>query len=559
MPIHRRPGLHRLVLAALACTVLWLSFGNYRDWRRQLERFTALAETHGVADRRPGLIDGMRRDAGATRASLRLARAILADELDQRWIQELPAAVQAAERTSGLERLDVAHSLGLESLSHRPGSWEALLVIGGAEYLRLARRGDQRLLAEKTLWLAPLEEAHRLAPLQPEPLRMLAAADLGNWSVLSDDQKQHSIGRLEKAFRDPATFDLLSAAWLRVAPSLTQALAIVPERTWAWSGLMRYFARRGDWERYCDAQRKSTDVTRTFSSARLDEAENLLLWGDREEGLQRLLWVGAHTAPDGSNVALMERLLTIAPPGIGGEATNRWLRSWLDWSLAGCVRNATCPLARASLVRLIGLNRDLEPHQRAAALMIAGSLRDAEAIERRFLEAARGRLGQDWIAYMLGKSKQLTERGDTEEALALLSEVRLLGHDSVLYWLRHRDVARAAQDPHESTRAETRLATLADRRWTREDWSVQQRSSRLEVFPAEAAGGLTLRLQVGDSGQGVLELVWDGSVVEVLPATDGREIVLDIPIAVGQHLLEIRSEAGAAIATAEARLLPLAR
>ena len=320
--------------------------------------------------------------------------------------------------------------------------------------------------------------------------------------------------------------------------------------------MMKYFERRGDWERYCDAQKKSWQVLRSFADTRLDEAEGYMRWGDREEGVQRLLWVGANTRPDGSNVELMERLLAMAPPGMGGEASDRWLRTWLDWSLARCVRENSCPLSQASLLRLISLNRGLEQHERAAALMIASSLRDAEAIERNHLKASRGRLGPEWVPYMLSKARLLVAAGEASEAFDVLSDIRRLGHDSVLYWHTHLQAARAAGDLAEASRAESWLATLAKRRWTAEDWRLEGRQARLELYPAEVAAGLALRIHVGSSGQGTLELAWDGSVIEVLPSTDGREIELTLPITVGTHLLEIRSQAGAATATAEVGLLP---
>jgi hypothetical protein len=213
-----RNPLLRIGVAAAALAVLWLAVDHYRDWRDRFRQLTELAVDAGAAARRPGLVEGMRRDAGPTRAALRLARALLADELDQRWILDLPPEEQEAERARGLERLDLAHRLGVESLAERPGSWEALLVLGGAEYLRLSRRHDPRLMREKEIWLEPLQRAHARAPVQPEPLRLLAATDLGNWSVLSAEERAAATERLRQAFRDPTTFDLLAPAWLRVAP-----------------------------------------------------------------------------------------------------------------------------------------------------------------------------------------------------------------------------------------------------------------------------------------------------------------------------------------------------
>lgn len=547
----------RAVLVGLALFVAAHTILGYRAWRQSLAHLTETARALGMTERLPGLELGMRRDANSQKAALRLARALLAGELDQRWILDLPEEVQAEERRRGLERLDVAYDLGVESLAARPGSWEALFVIGGAEYLRLSRRREGSLRSHRERWLAPLEEAHRLAPLQPEPLRFLAAADLGNWSVLPAAEKERAISRLRTAFQNPTTFDLLSAAWLRVAPSLDQALAIVPENAGAWAGLRNYFARRGDWERYCDAQRKATEAERKFFLDRLAEAENRLRWGDRRTGVQRLLWVGTNTRPDSANLAIMERVLALIPPGVGGEASARWLRKWLDWSLERCTQAEGCPLSDQALLRLTSLNRDLPPAIRAWALASAGSLRDAEAIERTQRKIRGEALGVDWTPYILTKARLLAARRDPLEAKVLLLEVPARGRDSVRYWQTHRDVATAAGDPLEAARAESWLAARARRRWNSDDWTILDRStSHLELFLAEPAGGTTLRLDVAASGRGALELLRDGSVVEILPAIDGRTVDLDMPLTADLHTLEIRSVEGAGTAIAEVRLLP---
>jgi hypothetical protein len=552
-----RNRLLRLGIAAATLLVLWLAVQHYRTWRQRFHQLTELAESVGVAGRRPGLIEGMRRDAGPTRAALRLARALLADELDQRWILDLPPEEQPEERRRGLERLDLAYRLGVESLAERPGSWEARLVLGGAEYLRRSRRHDPRLMQDKAQWLEPLREAHRLAPVQPEPLRLLAATDLGNWSVLSADERTEAIARLKLAFEDPTTFDLLSAAWLRVAPSLRQALEIVPDQPAAWTTLMRYFARQGDWERYCDARQRAGAARQEFFAQRLEDGASRLRWGDYRHGVERLLWVASQAEPDGANVAVMEEALARIPPGTGGEASARWTAAWLDWALERCTGPDGCPLSRDSLLRLVSLSRDLAPPVRARALAAAGALRDAEGVERDYEKATGIDVTglPEWTPYVMLEARLLAERGETLEARRRIQAVPLVGRDSIRYWEAHREAARAAGDELQVATAEAWLATQARRQWSPGAWATERSRSTLEMVPAAAGTGLRLRLVSSGVDTGVWVVVWDGSVVTAVPAVDGRVLDLEVPVPERRHVVEIRAEEGAPTATAEARLL----
>jgi len=548
----------RLGISAATLVVLWLAVELYLDWHRRFRELTEIAESTGAASRRPGLVEGMRRDAGPTRAALRLARALLADELDSRWVLDLPAAAQAAERARGLERLDVAHRLGVESLAERPRSWEALLVIGGSEYLRRSRRHDPRLMRDKGVWLEPLRLAHEQAPVQPEPLRFLVATDLGNWSVLTAEERSAAIERLRLAFRDSTTFELLAPAWLRAAPSLRQALEVVPDHPAAWSVPMRYFAGRGDWERYCDARERADASRPAFFSERLDDAATRLRWGDYRKGLDLLLWVAGQAKPDGAHVEVMERVLSSIPPSTGAEAGARWTSAWLDWALDRCSLPESCPLSADSLARLVSLGRDLAPPVRAWALAAAGALRDAEAIERAHLKDTgtadvAGRA--EWTPYVMLKARLLAERGETREARRLMDSVPLAGRNSIRYWEWHRAAALAAGDAYEVASAEAWLESQARREWSPRGWTTGGPVSELELLPAAAADGVRLRIATGGEPRGVLTLTWDGSVVAVVPALDGRVFELTVPVAPHRHVLEIRAEEGARTATAEVRLL----
>jgi tetratricopeptide (TPR) repeat protein len=541
----------RLTLAGAALLVAAYAIHSYRSWRAGLDELTATAETLGLVERRPGLLRGMERDADNDRAALRLARAILAEELDQSRLLELSEAERAEERRRGLERLDIAHELGLAGLRGRTSSWEAHLVVGGSNYLRFSRRRDPRLAQERELWLGHLEEARRLAPSQPEPLRFLAATRLGSWSVLSAQERAEAVTVLEAAFRDPASFDLLGASWLRVAPTLDQALAIVPDDHRPWDRLKRHFRLQGDWERYCLAQHRFDEALGRFMRRRLEEAGNRLRGGDRDRAIEFFSWVGANSRPDAVNVDLIEAVLAALPAGSAGEADRRWLEGWLDWSLERCLDPSGCPLSESSIRRLLGLARDVPAHRRAWALAAAGDLSAAEAEERH--AAAKGIANDpDWTPYLLTKARLLSARGEFREALRLFD--RLPAHEVIRSRQILLETALAAGDPARAAEAREALEAMAGTTWSRHDWTGDRRATRLELLPATAAPGLRLRLlPAGDSG--ALAVLLDGSTVGIYPANRSQTVDLELPIAARRHLVEIRPQAGARAATAEVTLL----
>ncbi len=546
----------RLTLAGVALLVAAHAVHSYRSWRTGLDELAATATRLGLAERRPGLLRGMERDAENDRAALRLARAILAEELDQSRLLELPEPERADERRRGLERLDIAHELGLAGLRGRPSSWEAHLVVGGSNYLRFSRRRDPRLAQEKELWLGHLEEARRLAPTQPEPLRFLAATRLGSWSVLSPEERAEAITVLEQAFRDPTSFSLLAAGWLRVAPSLDQALVIVPDDHRPWDRLRRHFRLQGDWERYCLAQRRFDEALGRFMRRRLEEARRRLRGGDRARAIEFFSWVGANAKPDAANVDLIEAVLAALPAGSAVEADRSWLRDWLDWSLERCLDPSGCVLSDAAVRRLLSLARDLPPDRRAWALAATGELAAAEAEERR--AAAAGGVAGDpaWTPYFLIKARLLSARGEHREALRLFDG--LPDQDTIRSRAFLLETALAAGDADRAAEAREALEARAGTSWGPGDWTGNRRATRLELLPATEASGLRIRLlPAGDSG--ALKVLLDESTVGIYPATRSQTVDLALPVATRRYVLEIKPAAGARAATAEVTLLPPSR
>jgi hypothetical protein len=134
--------------------------------------------------------------------------------------------------------------------------------------------------------------------------------------------------------------------------------------------------------------------------------------------------------------------------------------------------------------------------------------------------------------------------------------VPLAGRDSIRYWESHRASALAAGDTLAAASAEAWLATRARRQWSPRDWTTSRHHAELEMLPANAAGGVRVRLVTAGETRGVLRLAWDGSAVAVVPAEDGRVVDLPVAVAAHRHRLVIEAEEGAATATAEVRLLP---
>ena len=234
------------------------------------------------------------------------------------------------------------------------------------------------------------------------------------------------------------------------------------------------------------------------------------------------------------------------------------MRPWLDWALERCAQATGCQLSESSLLRLASLDRDLPPARRALALAAAGSLRSAEAIEREHRKE-KGALGPDWAPYAAGMTGPLVRRGEAEDALALLRDIPATGRDFIGYWLAYGSAAEAAGSDSDRALAEAWLESEARNRWQSRDWMVSGRQSKLAMWPEEPAAGLALRLQVAGEDRGILEIVWDGSVAQTVPAVNGRVLELRVSVSKDIHSLEIRAREGAATTTAAVRLLPLAQ
>ncbi len=552
----RLPTLLATLLAVAAAASTVFTFAHHARWRAELERLTGLAQAAGVPDRRPGLLADLARTADRDAGALLLARALLADELDRRWVAELEEQERRRERERGLERLDVAHDLGAAVLARRPGSWEAHMVVGASNYLRFTRRRDPRLGAAET-WQELLQRAHDLAPTQPEPLRWLAATYLGNWSVLDRQQREEAVRILELAFEDAGSFDLFASSWLRVAPSLETALSIIPNRPGQWRLLRNYFARIGDWERVAMAAGRQREALRLLIEERLEEARRRLAGGDPGNAAQRLREVGVAAEVEAGRAPFLDEVAQRLPPGEVNDRDGAWMASWLEWSLRRFVDSGDPGLSSETVARLAGLAPRLLPALTAWGAVTSGDFERAESILAKPSEAVEveGRsvaISQSSELDALARLALARAAGPSEAALTALE-----GVPQAMRGIRYHYVREQALKEPSGRDDGTRTAwqaTWAARSWQPEAWKRHGRSMRLTAAPAATADGLLLTLVPTGPPLGVTTLHVDGRWIGTYPTTPGREIFVEMPIDVRPYSLELRSDRSSTLARANVEL-----
>lgn len=543
-----RPGRRRAWPAAATAAVALaaaLAVADYRAWEGEQRRLAELAQETGALEHFPGLVRAQRREFHVAFARLGLARALLALELDRRWLADLPEAAREAEVERGFARLAVARNLALATLARQPGAWQAAYVLGGSNYLALSRRGDPAVRANPALWEDLLLRARDLAPEQPEPTRLLAAAYLGNWSRMGADERTAATAVVAEALRNPSSFDLLMPAWLRVAPSLDAALAVVPDDPRAWLQLQSLFAGRGDLERFRDATARLEASLPPFVEARLAEAASLLARGATKEARELLSWQISLLRPSRDDAPLFERALALLPPGpVAGE----WPGAWVGWAVELAPFGGS-PLPQASLSRLAGLARQLPAPLAAAAAVAAGDLAKGQRLER----ASAPAVEESWALYRLLAGQELLRRGDAAAAAPTLAAVTGSWGRSPVAWVARQQAAAALGDAAGTDRAQAVLAASAAESWPAAAWEPGRRP-RLTVL-ASSPGRLAVDLET-DAAGAVVELLWDGKRQGFFAARPGTTVTLDPDLAGGPHALDVVSLLGRSLQPAAARLLP---
>jgi hypothetical protein len=507
------------------------------------------------------------------RVDLRAARASLAAELDPARRSDLPPAEEARQRAEGSARMKATADLAGSALAERPAAWEAAMVMGAATYLSWSQARDPQLFTAAPAWERPLETAVALAPGRNEPARLLAAAYLELWPVLSPAKRDRERRLLASVFTDPAGFASLIGPWLVTAANREEAFAPVPQTPGAWAKLQQIYAQQADWPGFCEARARWDLALQASLTGRLAAAEERRASSD-SRGM--FLEVAIEARPGRRYLVLLGRALEDCPPGSVDRHTSELLEKHLVWTLERC-RLDHCPLSPRAMRRLAGFGRDLDPRVDAMAALITGDQPRAELLEHNYATD----WSEDWAAYRLLKAKLLTERGDrgeraeradrkepasqgersghgdqahAAEITGALALVPKSWQERPSYWQVRAAAAREAGDTAAEGVAARELARLEAREWPATAWHFHDGLPRLELLAAAAASGLELRIDEAPPRGAAAEVRLDESILGTFPVRAGMVVALRAPIAPGLHLLEIESVAGGTVLPGAVRL-----
>ncbi|HXO29717.1 MAG TPA: hypothetical protein VOA80_20360, partial [Thermoanaerobaculia bacterium] len=191
----------RLAAAAVALALALVPIARQRALATRQEQMTAWLAGSGVTPPRE-----IEHEPDPGRVDLRAARASLAAELDPVRRSDLPPAEEARQRAEGAARMKATADLAGRALAERPAAWEAAMVMGAATYLSWSQARDPQLFTAAPAWERPLETASALAPGRNEAARLLAAAYLELWPVLSPAKRDRERRLLATVFTDPVAF-----------------------------------------------------------------------------------------------------------------------------------------------------------------------------------------------------------------------------------------------------------------------------------------------------------------------------------------------------------------
>ncbi len=523
------PGIPRIAACAAALALAALAIADYRSWRGERDALLALLEEAGTASRQPEVAADVRREPASPRAAVRAARGLLADEIDLRFRTDLAPEERQRARAASPRRLESASRLAAAVLGDQPASWQGAMVLGGAAFLDLSRRRDPRLATESALWERPLGRARELAPGQPEPTRLLAAAYLNLWSRLDGERRRQVEPIVVRALAHPDGFPLLIEPWLRAAPSLADAFAAIPDRPLAWRQLEQIFARAGDWERFCQARDGGEASLARYLEALVAEAAARRRGGDLTGARQRLLSIAAAAPPSKRFAPHFAEVLERLPPGTGSAGDERAFRAWLDWALDRCLL-FDCPFAAAQMRRLAERAAARESPVLALAALAAGDDRRAEVYGRR----APPLPTPEWSSFHLLRARRALERQRPAEARAALARVDPAAAAGPLF----AALARAARSEAVPTPAAE--PPPAVRGWGAEAWRQKGYSARLELEAPAADYRLDVEMRGAAADGGAVEVLWDGDLLGRRPVAPGESLRFRVGAGGGIHLLEVR-------------------
>ncbi len=525
----------RSLAAVAALALATASAYSYTSWARSREELTTLLLTVGTGDREAAVVADVRREPDPVRARLLVARALLADELDRRWLNELEGSKREIAEALSLRKLGLAEAFAREVLEDRPASWQSRMILAGATYLKMSRLGVPGRWTERSRWEQPLRDAMAMATSQVEPRRILAAAYLNEWSLMTSSERESARDVLRVAFRDRATLEQLLPTWLRRAGSLESALGLIPADTTSWQRVEQYFGARQDWERVCKARERGLAILPEHLDNILTDAERRLAGGDLR-GARSLALRGLTEMPVGPDyLDTLGRLLEALPPGPIAPRFQKNTKAWLAWARRECLL-WECAIEKPTIKRLRALSQYETSADRVWVAELAGDTYAAESNERQSFIAN----DVDWTPYLLLKAKRLADSGRPEQGAAVVALV----HPD---WI-DRAATRAVLS---RIRADLGAPPLNDPDdWRSREIDVGGSWSR-EYFWDQPPKKLRLRFgSVAPSGAAV-EILWSSRLTGCHSLDSGAVITLEAPQTPGFHVLEVRPLLGTRARPAE--------
>ena len=470
-----------------------------------------------------------------TRARLRVARTVLEEQRDLRWISDLPDAERPQARRDSLQLLLDSRDQAALVLAERPASWEAMLIVGATSYVHTLRDSPMRLVSTMEEWERPLLEARSIGPGAGQASRYIAMGYVDVWLSLSGEKKEDALPILRQAMTDLTTFDRLIDTWMRLVHDRQTALSVVPEQPAQWQRLLSIFEARKDWRGYVDARDRWREAYLADTHRQLDEAAERARGGDLQRAGHRYRMIAGRLRPSAFQLELLDRVLREAPPGALTSMSGESLGLWMEWCLELCFLGR-CPLEESLLGRLMVNTGPLHAPRRAFAELMAGDGPKARRAEAESIEA----WSEEWGQFQILNAKDLVEAGALERAHDALLRVSAEWQETVPYWQAKARLAEAGNDVASASLAARQLDARSRSRWQAEAWSSPSRRQwHLPLFPSMAGTELLVAIDEAPAEGAVVELEWDGRHLSTLVVGPRTEFRVPVEVTTEIHRLSL--------------------
>ena len=536
-----------LALAALGAL-------QYRADSQLRSEVLDLAREQGFEESRPYVLERLRREADPVQARLRLARAILAQELDPRTRARRRADGGAptdgpgeADVPESSRRLALAGALGEEAERQLRQSWEAPMIQGATTYLQWSLTRDPRLFRESEAWEEPLLTSLERAPHHPEPTRFLAAAYLELWPTLAPAKRQQAVPVVASALAQRANIGLLLDLWLERAENRSLAFSVLPDYPEVWRMTRDHYAGAREWRSFLAAQERWREVSFAQAEVELEEARKRAALGDLRAARGLYLGTASRLPAEGRSDPLVSRSLVEAPAGPATQLFAQGLQPHLDRALDLFLLGETS-LEPEALRRLALLVEPPAPPRAALMALAAGDLIRGEEIERAAFQPGEAA----WSPYLVAKSRLLDAAGFREDAESALLNVDPAYRRSLPYATASLALGRLDGS------ARRALAEAAAPRRGPEAWSYLNTEAAVAyVRPAGDVAGLEMEMGPTPYPTTPVEVHLDGRQLGSMLVRRGQTLRFDDPgLESGKnHRLVIKTLRGSVVVPVSLRLV----